>query len=316
MREIKVSESRLDGNYGSRTILFTVDIEGNERNVILSNVLHVSDLRENLLSVAKITDKNLEVTFKRDHAVIVDLNGNTKLFANRIGNLYHLSNRERAECNRVSEAADTSNIRTWHRRLGHLNVADLIKAKRNTAMRGMNFDQHEGSECKICLRGKMSRAPFTATKASHTTKPLEIIHIDICGPMRVESKSGSNYFITFINNHSRWCEVRFLQKKSDAYNAFNEVKALIENQTGERIKLLQSDNGREYLSKEFKDFLTKAGIKRFSIAYNPEQNGTAERKNRTLLEMTRCLLIQSGLSRYRSRIDCQLHQESMFHQNS
>lgn len=105
--------------------------------------------------------------------------------------------------------------------------------------------------------------------------------ISLCSPM-------------IIPNGAK-CKV-FLRNKSDVYNAFREIKALVENQTGKKIKQLQSDNEREYLSTEFEDFLAKAGIRRrLSIAYNPEQNGIAERKNQTLLKMTRCLLIRSDL---------------------
>jgi Reverse transcriptase (RNA-dependent DNA polymerase)./Integrase core domain. len=114
--------------------------------------------------------------------------------------------------------------------------------------------------------------------------------------MRIESKGRAKYFITFIDDSSRWCEIRFLKRKSEAFEAFKDFKKLVENQKERKLKCLQSDNGTEYLSKEFDEYLRKHGIKRrLAIAYNPEQNGTAERKNRTLLEMARCLLIQSGL---------------------
>lgn len=143
---------------------------------------------------------------------------------------------------------------------------------------------------------KMMRAPFPATSENRTKELLEIVHPDLCGPMQMKSKGDTNYFITFIDDHSRWCEVWFLRNKSDVFDAFKEFKALVDNQTGRRIKLLQSDNGREYLSKELEDFSKRTGIQqRLSIAHNLEQIGTIERKNRTLLEMVHCLLTQSGL---------------------
>lgn len=115
--------------------------------------------------------------------------------------------------------------------------------------------------------------------------------------MRTESCGKAKYFITFIDDHSRWCEVRFLKAKSDAFVEFKKVKALLENQSGKKIKFLQSDNGTEYLNKPFNEFLDKHGIRRrLTIARNPEQNGIAERKNRSLVETGRCLLIQAGLA--------------------
>lgn len=125
----------------------------------------------------------------------------------------------------------------------------------------------------------MTRAPFLTSSVNRTSEPLEIVHSDLCGPMQVEFKSGAKYFVTFIGDHSRWCEVWFLRNKSDVFNAFKEYKVMVENSGGKRVKLLQSDNGKEYLNKQFEDFLKENGIqRRLTIAYNPEQNGTAEKK--------------------------------------
>lgn len=232
---------------------------GDKRNVSLSNVLHVPDLPENLLSVANIMDKNLKVIFRKDRAVVVDRSGNVKLCANRIRNLYFLSERERAECHKIWD--DVSNaskdLKVWHRRLEHLNVAlDIVNGERNKILRGLNIEKCEGKlECEICIRGKMTDTPFPATSENRSKELLKIIHSNLCGPMRVESKGGAKYFVTFIDDYSKWCEVRFLRNKSDAFNAFKEIKALVENRTERRIKMLQSDNGREYLSNEFENFV-------------------------------------------------------------
>lgn len=114
--------------------------------------------------------------------------------------------------------------------------------------------------------------------------------------MRTESLGKSRYFVIFIDDASRWCEVRFLKNKSEVLQAFKDYKVLVENQTGKRIKYLQSDNGREYLNDSFDAYLKANGIgRRLTVSHTPEQNGVAERKNRTLLEMARCLLLQSSL---------------------
>ena len=124
---------------------------------------------------------------------------------------------------------------------------------------------------------------------------LEIIHTDLCGLMRIQSKGGAKYFLTLIDDATRWCEVRFLKKKSDVLEEFKKFKNLDETQKGRKIKCLQSDNGKEYCNREFDAYLEKCGIvRRLTIPHTPEQNGVAERKNRTLLEATRCMLIQAG----------------------
>jgi IS30 family transposase len=104
----------------------------------------------------------------------------------------------------------------------------------------------------------------------------------------------AKYFIEFIDDASRWCEVRFLKSKAKTFNATTEYIALVENQKG-KVKCLQLDNCGEYTGKEFDNYLNKRGITRRLTAYNPKQNGTEERKNHTLPDMVRCLLKESNL---------------------
>lgn len=110
---------------------------------------------------------------------------------------------------------------------------------------------------------------------------LELVHSDVCDPMRTKSIGGAAYFATFIDDTSRWVDVYFLKSKSDVKEAFLKYKALIENQTECRIKALRTDNGFEYCGPEFTKE-EEAGIRRErTIAHTPQQNGTAERMNRT-----------------------------------
>lgn len=114
--------------------------------------------------------------------------------------------------------------------------------------------------------------------------------------MKVESLAGSKYFVTFIDDKSRWCEIYFLKKKGELFEKFLEFKAKVEKQTGKNIKTVRSDNGGEYRSNELQNYLKKEGIcHQLTTEYTPQQNGIAERRNRTLAEMARCMLLQSGL---------------------
>jgi len=113
--------------------------------------------------------------------------------------------------------------------------------------------------------------------------------------MSTESIGGAKYFVTFIDDSSKYTEVAMLRNKSDVTQAFKNYKQRVENQTGLRIKRLRTDNGREYLSKDFNDFLKEEGIQRqLSVEYTPQQNGVAERANRTLVEMARCMMLQAN----------------------
>ena len=120
---------------------------------------------------------------------------------------------------------------------------------------------------------------------------MDFIHSDICGPMSSPSLSGCLYYVLFIDDHSRKSWIYFLKVKSETFDKFKEFKALIENQTGRHIRILRSDNKGEYESNEFDDFYQEARIKReLTVPYNPQQNGVAERKNRTVCEVAKAML--------------------------
>ncbi|GJZ59552.1 retrovirus-related pol polyprotein from transposon TNT 1-94 [Tanacetum coccineum] len=116
------------------------------------------------------------------------------------------------------------------------------------------------------------------------------------GPSRVESMSGCRYFLSIVDDYSRRVWVHFLRHKNEAFNKFKEWKQLVENQTGRKLKKLRTDNGLEFCNQEFNNLCKESGIARhLTVAGTPQQNGLAERMNRTLLNKVRCLLIQSGL---------------------
>ena len=114
--------------------------------------------------------------------------------------------------------------------------------------------------------------------------------------MRVSSIGKSRYFCTFIDDASGWCEVRFLKRKNEVKSEFEDFLAHVSTQQGKKVKSLRSDNGLEYVNRDFYNLLNKHGISReLTVSYTPEQNGGAERRNRTLMDTARCLLLESGL---------------------
>ncbi|XP_057826602.2 retrovirus-related Pol polyprotein from transposon TNT 1-94 isoform X1 [Cryptomeria japonica] len=151
--------------------------------------------------------------------------------------------------------------------------------------------------CKGCAMGKNVKNPFHKSD-SRAKERLEFIHSDLCGPMSVASPNGFLHYVIFIDDFSRKTWIYFLKSKEseEVLNRFKEFKALVENTTGNRIKCLRSDNGGEYTSSIFYDFCIKVGIKReFCVPYNPQQNGVAERKNRTIVEVARAMIHDQDL---------------------
>ncbi|GBN59582.1 Retrovirus-related Pol polyprotein from transposon TNT 1-94 [Araneus ventricosus] len=162
---------------------------------------------------------------------------------------------------------------------------------------GMNFKPNDTlTDCKVCIQGKQTATPFSKEPKNRSSQLLSVIHSDLCGPMRVESIGRSFYFATFIDDCSRFVQVYFLRSKDEVKSAFLEFKAYIENKLNCKIKTLRTDKGLEYVGPNFDHYLVKNGIKRErTCAYTPQMNGIAERENRTLVNMARCLLFQSGL---------------------
>jgi hypothetical protein len=156
-----------------------------------------------------------------------------------------------------------------------------------------------GHSCPACLTGKMSVKPHPKHSASRTTKPLQLVHSDVVGPMRNASLSGARYYVVFIDDFSRYCWVAPLKHKSGVLNAFRAFKSKAEQQVGGNSKVgcLRSDNGGEYASAEMADFLMLCGVAhQFTAPHSPEQNGVAERSNRTLFESARAMMQHAGLS--------------------
>lgn len=289
---------------GRGFVSLITNLDGKINNVNIKDILYVPELRTNLLSVDKIYVKGFNVIFKSDTATVVDKNRKAVLKADRTDDgLYYLRT-TRIEDSANAEWNDNittklSSAETWHRKMGHLNYRDLMKYYKENAVRSICIkDSQVNLPCKICTSGKMVKTPFPK-RSTRRSETVEIVHSDICGPMRTESIGRSKYFITFIDDASRWCEIRFLNRKSEALQAFKEYKAFVENHMDKHVKFLQSDNGKEFRNEQFDTFLKENGIgRRLTVSHTPEQNGIAKRKNRTLLDTARCLMMQSSLPDY------------------
>jgi hypothetical protein len=122
-------------------------------------------------------------------------------------------------------------------------------------------------------------------------EPLELLHIDLCGPITPETAGGSKYFMLIVDDCTRWMTVSVLKSKDQASDAFAKFKAEAENSLGYKIKCVRSDRGGEFLAAAFREIYEKAGIRRqLTAPYSPQQNGIVERRNRTVMEMARSVM--------------------------
>ena len=188
----------------------------------------------------------------------------------------------------VVVAAGNDDASLWHNRLDHMSqkgMKELLSKKKLSELKNVHFDM-----CESCIMGKQKKLSFfTGGKKLRATK-FDMVHIDSWGPYRVASLGGSRYYITFIDDCSRKVWVYFLKNKSDVFDTFKMCKAMVEIETGLRLKCLMSDNCGEYIDRGFKEYCVVNGIRmEKTIPRTPQQNGVAKHMNRTINEHARSM---------------------------
>jgi hypothetical protein len=159
------------------------------------------------------------------------------------------------------------------------------------------FTNAKGSKCKVCVQAKQPRKSHKTAEARDLAPP-ELIHSDLYEMNGELTKGGKKYFITLIDDSTRYWHVYLLKSKDEALNFFKIYKAEAKNQPDRKIKRLRSDRGGEYFSNEFDSFCAEHGIiHERTPPYSPQSNGMAERKNHTLNDLVNAMLDTMGLSK-------------------
>ncbi|GJW31342.1 putative ribonuclease H-like domain-containing protein [Tanacetum coccineum] len=190
---------------------------------------------------------------------------------------------------------DESNL--WHRRLGHVNFKTMNKLVRGNLVRGLPLKLFEINQtCVACQKGKQHRASCKTKTVSSISQPLQMLHMDLFGPTFVKSLMKKMYCLVVTDDFSRFSWVFFLATKDETSEILKTFITGIENLIDLRVKVIRCDNGTEFKNRVMNQFCEMKGIKReFSVARTPQQNGVAERKNRTLIEAARTMLADSKL---------------------
>jgi hypothetical protein len=231
----------------------------------LIEVLYVPGLKKNLVSVSAIEERGYEVLFF-DGQVLLFPKGSSIILAKVIGTRHEKFYKLMFQPVRAL-IHTTNNSDLWHRRMAHLHHGALrVLREMVTAVPDFSSEHHE--LCKGCVLGKYTKTAFPSSD-SGATGILDLIHSDVCGPMSLTSLTSFLYYVIFIDDFSRKSWIFFMKTKGQVFSRFQEFKALVENQTGKKIRVLRTDNGGEYTSKEFMDFCAGEGIKReLTIPYN------------------------------------------------
>ncbi|UYV83805.1 hypothetical protein LAZ67_X000187, partial [Cordylochernes scorpioides] len=224
----------------------------------------------------------------------IEIEGQNKLI--RLNDLYveKLSAPEEIPSQALKATLHTWN--DWHKRLGHLNEEYMKQMLKNNSAHNFNTQSQNMDTCQVCIQAKHPRTPFKPVLYPQSTRPLDLIHIDLIGPIQEESIGGAKYVLTLVDDFSRKIFVEFLSSKLETFDIIRSFIEEIEKENEIKVKQLRSDNGKEFTNHQMTQYLKGKGIKhQLTNVYTPQQNGISERYNRTLIEGTRALLIDSQL---------------------
>ena len=210
------------------------------------------------------------------------------------GNLYEISFKAKG-IEALNVESENELVKLWHNRYGHICNSNLRKLVKNQMVDGIGkLEINKIELCESCIKGKITRFKFgTRTKAKRI---LEIIHMDVAGPMTPVSHSGEKYFVTFVDDFSNFIHVYMIKRKSDVFECFKNFVLMAQAKFNSKIATLRCDNDREYVSHEFQDFCKANGTQlNYTIPYTPEQNGKAERFNRSLVDKVRAMTHEANM---------------------
>ncbi|GJS04200.1 putative ribonuclease H-like domain-containing protein [Tanacetum coccineum] len=182
----------------------------------------------------------------------------------------------------------------WHRRLGHVNFKTINKLVKENLVRGLPTKCFENDQTYVaCLKGKQHKASCKSKIQNSITQPLFMLHMDLFGPTFVSSLMNKKYCLVVIDDYSRFTWVFFLATKDETSGILKSFITEIENLVDKKVKIIRCDNGTEFKNRVISEFCEKKAIKReFSVARTPQQNGIAERRNRTLIEAARTMFLE------------------------
>ncbi|EZA59689.1 Copia protein [Ooceraea biroi] len=260
---------------------------------VLKKVLYVPNLKLNLFSVSSIADKDCKIIIDKDTCRIVDNNGNTRATAERDGKLYRMKFKLKEE-HALSGKSSKKTLKQWHEQLAHQNFNHVKKVLDKF---NINYIENKDEFCDSCMEGKQHRMLFSSSQ-NEVNGPCSIISADLGGPMEVESLGGSRYFLLLKDHYSHFRVVFFIKYKSEVAEKLKIFFAGAKADTGRKIKVLRTDNGREFINMEVNQILQRYGIRhQRTVSYSPEQNGAIEREMRTIVEAARTMLHAKKVSK-------------------
>nr|GEZ29747.1 retrovirus-related Pol polyprotein from transposon TNT 1-94 [Tanacetum cinerariifolium] len=254
-----------------------------------------SGLGHSLFSVAQFCDSDLEVAFRQHTYFIRNLEGVDLLTGPRGNNLYTLSLQDMMASFSICLLSKASKTKSWlwHRRLSHLNFGAINHLARQGLVRGLpKLKFKKDHLCSACAMGKSTKKTHKPKSEDTNQEKLYLLHMDLCGPMRVESVNGKKYILVIVDDYSQFTWVKFLRSKDETPTFIIKFLKMIQVQLNVPARRIRTDNGTEFVNQTLRDYYEEVGISHeTSVARSLQQNGVVERRNRTLIKAARTMLI-------------------------
>ncbi|GKA67697.1 retrovirus-related pol polyprotein from transposon TNT 1-94 [Tanacetum coccineum] len=264
-------------------------------DTIISRVYYVEGLKHNLFSVGQFCDGGLEVAFRQHSCHIRNYDMVDLLKGSRTTNLYSISLNDMMSASPVCLLTKASSTKSWlwHRRLNHLNFGTLNELTRKNLVRGLPMLKYDKDHlCPSCQLGKSKKASHPLKTENTNTEVLHTLHMDLCGPMRTESINGKKYVLVIVDDYTRFGWVRFLRTKDETPQVIEKFIVKTQRALNATVRFVRTDNGTEFVNKTLDGWFESVGISHeTSVPRSPQQNGVVERRNRTLMEAARTMLI-------------------------
>ncbi|GJX90092.1 putative ribonuclease H-like domain-containing protein [Tanacetum coccineum] len=264
---------------------------------VISRVYYVEGLGHNLFSVGQFCDSDLEIAFRKHSCFVRDMNGVDLLKGSRSTNLYTISIDDMMKSSPVCLLSKASKIKSWlwHRRLNHLNFGTINDLARKDLVRGLPRLKFEKDHlCSACQLGKSKKYSHKPKSENTNMEVLHTLHMDLCGPMRVQSINGKKYILVIVDDYSRFTWVKFLRSKDETPEFVINFLKQIQVGLNKTVRYIRTDNGTEFVNQVMSKYYEGVGIfHQKSVPRTPQQNGVVERRNRTLVEAARTMLIFS-----------------------
>ncbi|GFX87697.1 retrovirus-related Pol polyprotein from transposon TNT 1-94 [Trichonephila clavipes] len=288
---------------GIGTLRFRVKYKGSFHEITLTDVLFNPKLRRNLLSGSRLESKGAHFVGTQGKINVFNKDWIKLFSATRHENLYFFKpdhyiipkSKEISFFSDVTTKTKNGSIEICHQRFCHVNNDYLVKTSKNDSVKGLpRLTDNGKTRCIPCKLAKSKRVSFKKTGAVRSKRPLELLHMDLCGPMPTESQGGNKYFLSIIDDYSRKVTVFPIRNKSDVFHTFIRFQKRAERFLSRKVIAVRTDGGLEFCNKDMDNFLTELGIKHeVTNSYTPEMNGVAERFNLTALDGIKTLLKSS-----------------------